>query len=507
MRSLPPLATKDRVTGAVLVVACGVTQAAALALAAFATRDAFAALHSGTPMQPRTVAELLLSGVVAALCLFLSRRQAEALGQSYALSLRHSLYRAISRFPKSRHEEKRVGALSLRFVGDLSAARLWFGRGLPSVLTALVVLPGAVFILFALDTTLAVTGLVPLGLALFGMAWLAWHLQQRHRTLRSRRASIAIAMIERIAIAPELDLMGRTYKELRALDAKGKDLAADAVARRGRTSGLQAILQAGIALSGLTMLWFASMYGIDPATVAACLSVLALVALPLQELAATWDQFCAWTVAREKALRLLNEPSSVHRHAQRKQTPVTVTFTGEIDGETVAATVKAGSTAVLNMRSADRISRMIAGLDPTDGVELTFDGSEDRPHVAFIDDLHVGLQGSLRRTATLSARKRPQDAEVLNVLTAFGLGTLLQHPRGLDQRLSENGKGLTPADTLRLDLARAVLGKAAVIVISSIRWQADQDQKQLLDTLRRHLSATVIVAEAPRLALTGETLE
>ncbi len=506
MRSLPPLATKDRVIDAVLVVGCGLVQATALAIAAFATRDAFAALHAGTTLPLQTVVELAVSAAVAALCLFFSRRQAEALGQSYAISMRHALYRAISRLPKMRHEERRVGALSLRFVGDLSAARLWFGRGLPSVLTAFVVLPGAVFILFALDPSLATIGLLPIALSLTCMAILAWHLEHRHQKLRARRANMAIAMIERIAIAPELDLMGRTKKELRALNLQGKDHASKAIARRTRAAGLQAILQGGVALSGLLMLWRAGQGDIAPATAAACLSVLALVALPLHDLALAWDQYCAWRVARDKALRLLNEPG-LGRSAKSVKGPVTVELKGEVDGEPFALVADAGTVAHLSVAAADVLARVIAGLDPAGDMQLTFNGQAERPHVAFIGDAHIGLQGSLRRAATLSAKKRPKDTDISKALAAFGLSTLLDDPNGLDLRLSENGKGLAPAQTLRLDLARAVLGKASVIVISSIRWQSDPERAKLLNILQVHSSATIIVAHAPRQPLTGRKLE
>ena len=495
MRSLPPFATGDRVTGAVLVVLLGIVQAAALAVAAFATRDAFAALHAGIALPPGTMLELAASGIVAALCHLLSRRQAEALGQSYAIALRRVLYEQIARLPKARHEERRVGALSLRFVGDLSAARLWFGSGLPNVLTALVVLPGAVLILFFLDPVLAGFGLIPLAAALLCMCATAWHLERRHRQLRRRRAGIAIAMIERIAIAPELDLMGRTGKELRALDRQGVTLMNEAVARRSRTAGLQTILQVGVAVSGLALLWLASRNGAAPGTVAASLSVLALVAHPLQDLGAAWDRHCAWRVARRKAQRLLDE-HTVRRRSSRKAKPAGVTLSGRLDDEPVHFSARAGEVARLEGRHATRLARRIAGLDARDGVRIVFGGKAGTPRVCYIGDDHVGLQGSLRRSATLSARHRPKDEGISNVLGAFGLGALLLAPRGLDQRIAENGKGLTAAQTLRLDLARAVLGEADVIVLSSLRWSVDPERDGLLTTLRRLSPATIILADA-----------
>ncbi|MEM9231284.1 MAG: ABC transporter ATP-binding protein [Pseudomonadota bacterium] len=499
MRALPPFITRDRAQSAVLVVGCGIAQAAALAIAAFATRDAFAALHGLDPLAPRTAIELAFAGGIAALCLFVSRRQAEGVGQSYAIALRRVLFEQIASLPKSRHEQRRTGALSLRFVGDLSAARLWFGRGLPDVLTALVVLPGAVAILISLDASLAVAALLPIALSLGLMAGLAWHLEHRHQRLRKRRAGIAISMIERIAIAPDLDLMGRTGKELRSLDEQGATLKSDAVARRGRTAGLQAILQAGVAVAGLTILWVASKGGVTPAVVAASLSVLALVAMPLQDLGAAWDRYCAWSVARSKAQRLLDEPT-VSRPSQPGQNPVHVTVEGP-----VTFTAKAGGVSRIDAPNAAKLAHVIAGLDHDPTLNVSFEDTPHPPRIAFIGDSHVGLQGSLRRTVTLSARKRPTDPRISEVLQSFGLNALLDMPRGLDQRIAENGKGLSGCETLRLDLARTVLGQANLIVIASIRWNADPAQASLLATLQHMSPATIILAEAAKKSNSKET--
>lgn len=494
MTCLPSTISQDRVIDAVLIISCATLQAVALAVGAFATRDAFAALHSQQLLSIQTVAELGAAGLVAALCHLFARRRAEALGQSYAIALRRALYSQIARLPKSRHEERRVGALSLRFVGDLAAARLWFGRGLPDVLSAMIVLPGAMWILFSLNPTLAGTGLIPLGLALVIMCGAAWHLEQRHRKLRRRRANIAISMIERIAIAPELDLMGRTNKELRALDEKGAALREDAVSRRGRTAGLQALLKVGTALSGLLMLWLASQNGIAPATAAACMSVLAIVALPLQDLAASWDRYCAWRVAREKAQRLLNEPT-VKRRPKPKSAPISVSLRGQLDGQLVSFRAEAGKVTHLKQANARLCARIIAGLDTHGSVDVRFGSQTRSPKISYIGDEHISLQGSLRRSVTLGAPKRPEDKVIESMLRAFDLDNVLQARNGLEQRIAENGKNLTASQTLRVDLARAALGQADVIVISSMRWMADPDRQRLLDKLQDQTRATIILAE------------
>ncbi|WP_377191117.1 ABC transporter transmembrane domain-containing protein [Ruegeria meonggei] len=495
MTPLTELATKDRIVDAVLLTICGIVQAVALAFAAFATRDAFTALHAGHALAMSTVLQLAISGIIAAACLFFSRYRAEALGQSYAISLRRALYKQIARLPKSRHEKRRVGALSLRFVGDLSAARLWFGRGLPDVLSATFVIPGAVSVLYFLDPALAVYGIASLSFALLIMGMLAWHLARRHKKLRRKRANIAISMIERIAIAPELDLMGRTNRELRKLDKQGASLRRDALARRGRTASLQAVLQLGVALTGLLMLWLASQNETAPATVAASLSVLALLALPLQSLAGAWDYYCAWSVAREKAATLLSEPVLM-RAGVDHGAPPEIEVTGELDGNSIFFAVPPGSTSTLVGQHANSIARCIAGLDKNEGIAVRYGGQDRASKIAFVGGDHVGLQGSLRRSATLMCSKRPNDQKITKVMQTFGLSDLLQAPGGLDQRVAENGNGLSPFQTLSIDLVRAVLGKADVVVIASVRWGSCRDrQAKLLETLQKFSSATIILAE------------
>jgi ABC-type multidrug transport system fused ATPase/permease subunit len=505
MIALPPLASRDRIIDVAFVVCCGIGQAAAATLAAFATRDAFAALHGGGGPDPRTLVELAGAGLLAAVCLYGAHRRSEALGQSYANALRRRLYRHIAALPKALHERRRVGSLSLRFVGDLSAARLWFGTGLPDVLTAPVVLPSAAAILFTLDPALAPTGVAPIGAALIVMIAVAWHLEARHKFLRTRRASIAIAMIERITRSPELDLMGRTDRELRSLDKQGMALRQDAVARRSRTAGLQAILQVGTAFAGLALLWRAGQTGAAPGTVAASLAVLALIALPLQNLAVAWDRYCAWRVARGKALRLLATPT-IERVSTLAEACTSIEVTGTVNGEAISQIFPSGGVSTLSGPSGSALARHIAGLDRSDHLFITFNERLDQPKTAYIGDDFIGLQGSLRRVATLLNRKRPDDRCIQEVLAAYGLDPLLKRDRGLDTRIAEAGRTLTTDETLRLDLARAELGKVRLLILDSVRLRASPHRKALVELFSTRCDATILVVEGSRQLMHPTTL-
>lgn len=490
-------ATEGRITDAALIVLFGIGQACAIAIGAFATRDAFASLHGDTQLQTMTIAALILSGCLGASCFFLARRKAERLGQNHAINLRRTLYTHIATLPKSRHEQRRLGGLSLRFVGDMSAARMWYGRGLPDILTAAVVLPCAVAILTILDVELALSGSIPLVLSLIMMLSIAWHLERRHRHLRHIRANLAIDMIERIAIAPELDLLGRTSKELKVLDRKGGELRDRAVDRRSKTAALHAVLQMGVVCSGVAMLWHAADSGLAPAIVAASLSILALVARPLQDLSLAWDYYCAWRVARSKIQRLLSEPCVMRQLSDETQA-VSIELVGEIQGDRQNLHIKAGEILELDGKHARHIARVIAGLEPVNpGLKRNF-GSDNLPKIAYIADEHISLRGTLRRSAVMMCSKRPSDRQISNMFRFFQIGHLLDEPKGLNQRIGENGKGLNSSDTLRIDFVRAILGGAKIIVVDSIRWTAEHNKDHLLFLLRQHTDATLILTNDGR---------
>jgi ABC-type multidrug transport system fused ATPase/permease subunit len=416
-------------------------------------------------------------------------------GQSYANALRRRLYGQIAAVPKALHERRRLGGLSLRFVGDLSAARLWFGTGLPDVLTALVVLPGAAAILFALEPSLAPVGIAPIGAALLLMIVVAWQLEARHRRLRARRAKIAVTMIERIARSPELDLMGRTRKELRSLDAMGLELQKDAVARRGRTAALQAILHVGTAVAGLAVLWRAGPSGVAPGTVAASLAVLALLTLPLQNLAAAWDRYCAWRIARGKALQLLAIPTIQRAGRASAKHPTSVEVTGTLNGRVISQVYPKGALSSIAGPGGSVLARHIAGLDRSEALRVTFDGQPEPPKTAYIGDEFIGLQGSLRRVVTLMSRRRPKDGHIEDVLRAYGLEHLLTQARGLNTRIAEAGRSLTSDETLRLDLARAELGQVRLLIIDSVRFRASSHRNALVELFASRCEPSILVAE------------
>ncbi|NNJ74726.1 MAG: hypothetical protein HKP56_06165 [Anderseniella sp.] len=133
----------------------------------FTTRDVFAALRDVSTALPILAIGLVASaGVAIALLRFGERVAAEKVGQNYAASLRFKLFRHKTRVSARDLAERRSGALSLRFVGDLAAVRGWVSLDLARMISALIVLPAATGALFMMNPDLGIAAGIPIAIGL-----------------------------------------------------------------------------------------------------------------------------------------------------------------------------------------------------------------------------------------------------------------------------------------------------------------------------------------------------
>ncbi|MGF1475527.1 MAG: ATP-binding cassette domain-containing protein [Geminicoccaceae bacterium] len=501
MTKLPDLHGDGRTVAIGLVASLGVGQAVATGIAAFATRDVFAALHGGADLPAAALFSLAAAGVAVAAVRAWSRTIAEGLGQSFALSLRSALYKHLAGMSYSEVAARRSGALGLRFVGDLTAARNWVSLGLTRLISACLVLPGAAIALYLLNPDLALAAMVPVGLSVLLMVALAALIGALHRQLRSKRANIAIAMIERVTVAPLLDLMGRTKKELRQLDDQGAQLRDRAVRRVRAISGLRALPEIGAGLAGVAILAIASITGAPAAEAAGALAVLGILVLPLRELSGVWDQRCAWRVARHKCELVFAKPSAT-RGQNRRSGPVPVVFEGvHFRGIELDFRLEAGETLIVQGPVGSGKSSLLAlaaGLETPDQGRVSLGDQQHRPTTVFLGSGTPILQGSLRRALTLGIAKRPKDKVIVAAAERFGLASVIDRLGGLDGRVSEGGRNLSSGERFRLLLSRTLLASPDVLILDAGEVNNDAENATLACDLIRNVNATVLAVMPDR---------
>ncbi len=511
MSSLPSITGEGRWRGISLVVALALGQAAAAGVAAFATRDVFAAFRDTSVALPVAALVLVASaGVAIALLRFGERVVAEKVGQNYAASLRLKLFKHMTRVSARDLAERRSGALSLRFVGDLAAVRGWVSLGLSRMISSLIVLPTATGALFFLNPDLGIAAGIPIAIGLMVLAAAGPRLGPAHKRLRSRRARLAADMSERIPHAPELRLLGRVRTETRRMEDRTEKLIDAALERARGAALLRAIPDAVSGIAAASVFLMALNSAAPGAEAAGALAAVALMIQPMRDLAGVWDRHRAWRVARDKCASLLGVPKLAGGGPAAAQ-PLTgqaqrLRFDNVTSGalSSLTATALPGrKIAVIGSNGAGKstLLSLAAGLElPASGTVTVgsrnatgLSARERRRLIALVGTRSPILAGSLRRALTMGADNRPDDAVVMAQAEAYGLAHVVERIGGLDGRVSEAGRNLSAGEIRRVLLARAALSRPGLLLLDEPDDALDQDGPRLVEQLVQDCNATTLV--------------
>ncbi|MEM7496856.1 MAG: ABC transporter ATP-binding protein [Pseudomonadota bacterium] len=554
MSGLPRLTGDGRGWGIAVVAALSVGQALAAGAAAIATRDVFAALAADArtvPLPVEALAVLALSGVAIAGLRVVERVVAEKLGQGYAAVLRQKLFTHLSRLPARRLTEQRAGGLTLRFVGDLGAVRNWISLGIARLISAGIVLPGALAAIFVIDLELGLAATLPIGLGLAVMALLGMRFGAAHRRLRSRRAKLATDMAERIPHAAELRLLGRMAVERRQLERRTERMVMAALSRARAAALLRAVPDAASGMAAASVLYMALSADLRTASAAGALAAVGLALQPMRELAGVWDRRRAWVAARRKCEALLARPlrpagrsdgadpmsrtegaarggtgrGPVVLEGQTRTTalatataPVALAFHMLKAGPLrhIVATLEPGGRVAIrgpNGAGKSLLLTLAAGLEMPEAGRVTLDGVATgrlragaiARRVAFVGPRSPILAGSLRRALTMGGSNRPDDTAVTEMARHLGLGSVLDRLGGLDGRVGEGGRTLSSGEARRVLLTRAALSGAGLLLLDEPDDVLDADGPVLLARLFDATPASILyTTHDPRVAALGE---
>jgi len=510
MSTLPRITGEGRLRTLSLLVALALGQASAAGVAAFATRDVFAAFRDASAALPLIALTLVAgAGLAIGIFQFFERIVAEKVGQHYAASLRIRLFKHMARVSARDLSSRRNGSLALRFVGDLTAVRGWVSMGVARMISALIVLPVATCVLFFMNPAIGWAASVPIALGLGLLALLGPRLGPVHRRLRSRRAQLAADMSERIPHAPELRLLGRIQTETRKLREK-TDKLIDAALERARGAALLRAIPEGVSgIAAAAVFWVALHNGLPAAEAAGALAAVGLMIQPMRNLAGVWDRHRAWRTAREKCAKLLEVPKLDNARptdAAVLDAPPALSFSTVFAGmlnEIDVAALPGQKIGIIGPNGAGKstLLNLAAGLErPEKGRVLLGDIAptglttrERRETIALIGTRSPILKGSLRRALIMGVQSPPEDAAILDRATAFGLDRVIDRLGGLDGRVAEGGRNLSAGEIRRVLLTRAALSKPRLLLLDEPDDALDQDGPELVRALVTGCEATTLL--------------
>lgn len=506
---MPKLLYNGRKTLFLVIVMLIVGQALAMGGAAIATRKVFNSLHNTAITIPTTaLTGLLIAGLLYAGFRVLTLYYSEKLGQSYAIDFRKNFYTHLSRSPISVLAERRVGALSIRFVGDLSAMRDWVSKGVTGIVSGCIILPVALATLYILNKHYLLLVFVPIIVSLIIMVVVGLRLRPIHQKLRSERANLAIDMMERVPAAPALRLLGRAAADIKLLKKRGDRLLDAASQRASHLESLRALPDIAMSISGVLLLWSTASSGGDAASAAAGLAVLGLIAVPLRDLGTAWDLHCSWEIARDKSEVVFNRPT-LDRSTEGdklKSRPLSITAhdiaVDDIEGLSFEVAKRKSLAIDVCMARRPKLLHVLATLDDPVGGEMQFSGvpvSEipinQLPRLVHFLSLSAPfIQGSLRRALTLAVKKRPEDELLLELIEQYQLKNTMDKLGGLDARIWEAGRNLSLDEKFKILIIRAILSKPKYLLLDDPGDQLMPETRELIVQFLEAINTTVIIA-------------
>jgi len=472
---------------------------------------------------------LLALGVLEAGLFWVRRMLSARPTMRIEAAMRAAIYDHLQRLPVSFHDRWGAGQLMSRAVSDLSTIRRFLAFGLVFLFVNLTTFVVGVGILLSLSWQLGViiaALAIPLVILCFGYESKYQVLARRSQDQVGDLAGLVEESVLGIRI---LKAFGRSGQLSRRFLAQARDLRGTELGKARVISKLWAVIIAVPELAfGITLF-----LGIRQVA-AGELSAGTLVAFFGVALGLRWPiDSIGWLLAMSN-----DAASASARYFEVMDAPITVssperprsagmpargalTFAGVrfrfpdtapssadllrgVDlqiapGETVALVGATGSGKTTLTSLINRLYDVTAGSITLDGVDIReFDLAVLRSQVAVAFEEPTLFSASVRENVLLG-RPDGTDADVLQALQVAQAGFVHDLPWGLDTRIGEQGLSLSGGQRQRLALARAVVGRPAVLVLDDPLSALDiHTEAQVERALRSVLAGTTALVVAHR---------
>lgn len=485
------------------VLGLGLVQALAMAAMAWGIRASFLMLPHPGATAGGPVAVIVLAGLLLALARWQENQLAERLGQRFANETRTRLFEARARSGGRRPNGHADLVLLQRLAGDMSAVRLWIGKGvLRSLVSAFRLGTMGLILAWWMPPEVAAGVLAAIGLGFGAMYLVSIRQAPVHRRLHRARSQVTRFLAERLPHAGALRIAGRMQKEALALERRTRRLERHAVGRQ-RLHGLMRCIPDVV--RGISVAWVlvaAMASGLGTADTAACLAMVGLMIPGLRDLAGVWDRRAAWLEVQGRLQPWLGCQAPVPRqqdHPTPASGPSRIVAIGP-DGNTPGSTpLHPGQKVLLQAQDAQTCRHWlhaVANMAPEATGYTLLNAWPCPPSITLVEPRSPLLGGSLRRAATFGSARRPGDARVLRVLREVGLQDLVDRLGGLDGRLGWAGEGLSEKERACLLLARAMLSRSDLVLLDALPLTLTPELARAIGRWLDRCRATVLLANA-----------
>jgi ABC-type multidrug transport system fused ATPase/permease subunit len=532
---LPPLLSGRRRGLFALLVLTGLGQAVAAGATVVVLMRGLAATTAGARVA--AVGVLVAVAVLVGWVRSRERLLAEQLGQDYVHEIRLGLVRAAL----DGHGRSSLGVTLTRASNDLTAVRNWVSLGVSPVVSGVPLLLGCAVVLAFIDPAVALAVLAPLGV-LGLVLWIGSRAAYRQsRRVRRERGRLAAHLADTLTAATAIRSAGGGYRELRRVDRRSTRVVQAAIDRARVIGRIRGSAAAATGIATASVIGGSMLAGLGGAQLAGALTVVGLMAAPVQEMGRVVEYRQSFRAARQMLAPAL--------------APVAAGGIGTPSADPVPAETEDASPpprpaaepafygqvglVVRGMRIADDPGDEVPPLYARPGDRVVLEAGDRARGTAVLDAL-VGIRpplaadirigGTDLSTATFRERRRlfgyaaqglrlerttvsravryrrpESDAQAVgDVLARVGLaGRVAALPGGQSARLRQGGEPLTPPDRARLLLARAMFGEPPLLVLDHLDADLGERGRQVLrDLLGGYPGVVVLASDAPEAVMT-----
>lgn len=518
MSALPSILGPGRRALLARLIANGLLQALTMWLTARVTQAAVETMTTATGAGGTRwlllAAGLLGSAVVLLGLRAAERRDAERMGQRYAAELRLVLFDHLARVSPRDLQRRRQGSLMLRFVGDLKAMRQWVSLGLARVIVAGLGIAGVLIGLLLVEPRLALASSLALMLCAVAARLLATRTKVAMHEARYRQSMLAANVTEKVSSMAVLQLFGQLRRERQRIARQGARLEVAAAAQAQYAALLRSLGDtAAMAASGAVLLtggWLAATGVLAPGAVIAAMVLAGLQAPALRDLGLAIGYRASADVSRDKFRQFLvrhpqidDLPGAPALIAPRGRLEFRDVWLGDLFEQLSAVAEPRRITLIRGPNGAGKstLLALAARLIQPDAGQILLDDQPLSAHRLESVRRCVGMVGPdlplLRGTLEANLRYRWPDAprsELRRIRDLCRIDELAATlPDGLQSRIDEGGRNLSPGQRQRVMLARALLGTPPLLLLDEADANLDPESEAMLDRILADYPGSVLM--------------
>jgi ATP-binding cassette subfamily B protein len=452
------------------------------------------------------------------------------LGERVVADLRADVFRHLATLGPAFYDKTHSGEVMSRLTADTTQIKGAAGSALSQALRNLIMLIGALTMMFVTSPTLAALGLAAIPVIVFPLLAYGRAVRRLSRTAQDRLADASAYAAENLGAVRTMHAFGQQANVSRRFAAASERAFDAARSRLLSRAGLTAIAISLIVSSIVGILWFGSRLVIGGEISGGRLGQFVLYAMfasgAIAELSEVWGEIAQAAGAAERLMELLAVRSEVSEPARPKALPVpplgTVTFEDVRfsypsrpgisalngvsfaigRGETVALVGPsgAGKSTIFNLilRFYDPQSGIVA----VDGIPVAdVETQALRSRIALVPQDVALFDDTVAENIRYGA-PTASDADVTRAAKAAQAdGFIRAMAQGYATRLSERGVTLSGGQRQRIALARALLRDAPVLLLDEATSALDAESELAVqEALARLTQGRTTLVIAHRLA-------